>query len=245
MRQTRITIIADRPAIRAESVDGKMLFKGYAAVYNSRSRMIFERGKMFIEILRPGCFDRVLADPALDVVLSLDHNHFYNLGRTISGNLVLRSDETGLYFEATVPDTNLGRDTFEMVRRGDFTDMSFMFSVNADGETWERDGDGSLIHYVNEVSALYDVTICTLRGAYAETVVDVEVASRMFSELQIREGEDPPAEETEPEEGSDEPGAGEDQNENSEEDDENENQGSQDLDQMLIDLHKTGTGASL
>lgn len=241
-RQTRVTVLSDKPAIRAESVDGKMYFKGYAAIYNSRSRMIFERGKMFYEILLPGCFDRALQDPALDIVLSLDHNHFYNLGRTVSGNLVLRSDEIGLYFEALVPDTTLGRDTFEMISRGDYTDMSFMFSVNADGETWERDGDGNLLHYIREVSGLYDVTICTLRGAYAETVVDVEVASRMFNELQIREGEDPPAEETE-EEPPGEPGAEEDQNETEEED--AEKQIAEDLDQMQIDLHKTGTGSSL
>ena len=241
-KQTRNTIITGSPAVRAESIDGKMYFKGYAAVYNTRSRMIFERGKMFYEILLPGCFDRVLADPSIDVVLSLDHNHFYNLGRTVSGNLLLRSDETGLYFEASVPDTNLGRDTFEMVLRGDFTDMSFMFSVNASGETWERDGDGNLIHYVKEVSGLYDVTICTLRGAYAETIVDVEVAARMFSELQIREGEDTSEEETGGETAG-ETGSEEDQNETSEEDDDDEP--AEDLDQMLIELHKTGTGSSL
>lgn len=184
MIQTRITTKDSGQSLRAESdPEGKKFFVGYAAVYNSVSRQIIERGRMFNEVLEAGCFDRVLTDPKKDIVLTLDHNHVYNLGRTRSGNLTLQSDNIGLFFRASVPDTTLGRDTWEMIQRGDYTDCSFAFSVEDPGESWEIDTENNLIHRVKEVSGLYDVAICTLRGAYEDTIVDVEKASRMFNEL--------------------------------------------------------------
>lgn len=190
MKQTRITIKEDGPSVRAElSDEGKMYFVGYAAVYNSRSSVILERGRMFIEILSPGCFDRVLQNPNIDVILTINHQSIHNLGRTISGNLSLTLDNIGLKFRAAVPNTTLGKDTWEMISRGDYTDCSFSFSVDESGEKWERDTDGGLLHTVKEVSGLYDVTICTLRGAYEQTIVDVERASRMFNEIEKAEAD--------------------------------------------------------
>jgi HK97 family phage prohead protease len=184
MKQTRITTKESGQSIRAElDTEGKRFFVGYAAVYNSRSRLIFEQKRIFNEIMEPGCFNRVLADPKIDVILTLNHEKIYNLGRTSSGNLTLESDNIGLKFRASVPDTNLGNDTWEMIKRGDYTDCSFSFSVNPSGEVWEREGMGELIHRVKDVSDLYDVAICTLRGAYEETIVDVELAMRMDKEL--------------------------------------------------------------
>jgi HK97 family phage prohead protease len=185
MKQTRIAVVDDSLSVRIETdKDGKRYFIGYAAVYNSPSRIIAERGRVFNEVLEPGCFDRVLNDVTKDIVLTLDHNHFYNLGRTTSGNLQIQSDEIGLRFRALVPDTTLGRDTEEMIKRGDYTDCSFCFSVEDSGESWVMGIDRKLIHNVKEVSGLYDLAICTLRGAYAATVIDLERVSRKFEELE-------------------------------------------------------------
>lgn len=247
-KQTRVTILTDKPSIRIETVDEVDYFVGYGAIFNTRSRLIFERGKMFYEIIKPGAFSRVLQDPRLDVVLTLDHDHFYNLGRTVSGNLVLTEDEVGLFFRAPVPNTQAGRDTREMISRGDYTDCSFMFTVGEAGESWQRDGDGNLIHYVNEVSGLFDVTICTLRGAYEQTIIDVERASRMFKELNISEREEPDGTDdqgggtagggADPDGGSNDNQGGEDQ-EREEVEKENE------LDKMKLDLIKAKSGTSL
>ena len=187
MKQSRITISGEHNSIRAEVDEGgKKYFVGYAAVYNSRSRLILERGREFVEILEPGCFDRVLENNKLDVILNVNHQKLHNLGRTISGNLTLTSDNIGLKFRALVPNTTLGNDTYEMIQRGDYTDCSFSFDLEEAGEKWERENNG-LLHRVGEVSALYDVCICTLHGAYAETIVDVERANRMLGEIEAEQ----------------------------------------------------------
>jgi HK97 family phage prohead protease len=179
MKQTRISHDEKEPLIRAEiGEENKKYFTGYAAVYNSRSRIIYESGRVFHEVLIPGCFDRVIVDEKLDVVLTINHQKLITLARTISGTLSLTSDSRGLKFKASVPDTQAGNDTWEMIKRGDYTDCSFAFSIEDTGEKWERDGEGELLHVVNEVSALYDVAICTVHGAYGATMVDIEKASR-------------------------------------------------------------------
>jgi len=73
-----------------------------------------------------------------------------------------------------------------MVNRGDFTDMSFRFQVEESGRRWYKDEEGNLIHEIREVLELLDISILAVHGAYNETVIDTEVASRMYDEL-IRE----------------------------------------------------------
>ncbi|STT63898.1 phage prohead protease, HK97 family [Klebsiella pneumoniae] len=56
------------------------------------------------------------------------------LGRTKSGTLVLSEDDTGLRFELTPPNTQLGNDVLALVERGDLSGMSFGF--RALKESW-------------------------------------------------------------------------------------------------------------
>lgn len=56
-----------------------------------------------------------------------EHNYTQLLGRTKSGTLVLSEDDTGLRFELTPPNTQLGNDVLELVERGDISGMSFGF----------------------------------------------------------------------------------------------------------------------
>ncbi len=254
MKERRYTILNDsKPSVRIEKEGEKSYFSGYAAVFNQRSKLIFEGGRMFNEILKPGCFDKVLEREDLDVILTLDHEHFYNLGRSISGNLVLSTDEIGLKFRAPVPNTTLGRDTEEMISRGDYTDCSFSFQVEESGETWERDGDGNLLHIVNEVSALYDATICTLRGAYGETIINVERAERMFKELDCKDRNEPDGEKSDAEKEAEKKAAESSTGKPDEKDQKTDAEKLQekkdlqekediatenDLDQMILDVHK-------
>ncbi len=188
MKQIRFTHNEENHSMRIETDDsGQEYFVGYAAAYNSRSSLILERGRLFYEVLMSGCFDRVLQSPNLDVMLTVNHQLIHNLGRTISKNLTLQSDNIGLRFRAKIPNTTLGKDTKEMIERGDYTDCSFSFSVDESGEKWEREDSGDILHTVSEVSGLYDVTICTLHGAYENTKIDVERASRMINQIEEEE----------------------------------------------------------
>lgn len=225
-------------AIRAETdAKGNRYFVGYPVVYNSRSKLIYDWDRFFYEIVLPGAFDTILSRDKVDIPLVTNHERYQVLARTVSGNLEIKSDEVGLYFRSLVPNTTLGNDTWEMVNRGDFTDMSFRFSLEDSGRRWYKDDEGNLIHEIREVLELKDISILAVHGAYNETVVDTEIASRMYDEL-IREKD-----------GSD---GGEDEND-SDSDDGNptptpeeiaENAKTVDLDtaEMDLDIHKAKYG---
>jgi HK97 family phage prohead protease len=156
--------------IRA-AAEGRQL-SGYAAVFNSRSQDLGG----FVEVIRPGAFARALD---MDVRALWNHDSNHVLGRTKNGTLRLREDEHGLYMEVDLPDTAMGRDVHEMVRRGDVDQMSFAFSVNKGGEEWRKE-DGQQVRELLDV-ALYDVSPVTY-PAYEATTVSAR-ALAMLSDL--------------------------------------------------------------
>jgi len=56
-----------------------------------------------------------------------EHNYTQLLGLTNFGTLVLSDDDTGLRFELTPPNLQLGNHVLELVERGDICGMSFGF----------------------------------------------------------------------------------------------------------------------
>lgn len=103
---------------------------GYAVRWNSLSEVIWDE---FREQFAPGAFKDSLASGS-DVRALYEHNYTQLLGRTKSGTLVLAEDDTGLRFELTPPNTQLGNDVLELVERGDISGMSFGF--RALKESW-------------------------------------------------------------------------------------------------------------
>ncbi|HEG42602.1 MAG TPA: HK97 family phage prohead protease, partial [Phycisphaerales bacterium] len=100
---------------------------GYAAKFGKWSEDLGG----FREKIRVGAFDDVLDD---DVRALKNHDPNLLLGRTRSGTLRLTANKTGLRFEVDTPDTNVGRDTVEEIRRHDISGCSFGFIV--DLEEW-------------------------------------------------------------------------------------------------------------
>jgi hypothetical protein len=60
--------------------------------------------------------------------------------------VTLVEDERGLKVRAQLPNTTLGRDTAELIRRGDVDSMSFGFSVIRD--TWDESGTNRTLNAV-------------------------------------------------------------------------------------------------
>ncbi len=160
--------IEHRAATTAEcraSADG-MALSGWAAVWDSPTVI----GGAWEEVVAPTAFDKALADIAegrADVVLVVDHDPHQLLARTRSGTLKLSKDSHGLKVEATLPDTTLGKDIAELVRRGDAYGMSFSFLPRKDGETWE--GNRRTLRDVQ----LFDVSVVRTQPAYSATEVSV------------------------------------------------------------------------
>lgn len=105
---------------------------GYAATFGNPSQDLGG----YVEVLAPGCFGNSLASG--DIRAFYNHCYEHLLGRTKSGTLRLVEDATGLSFEIDMPETGLGHDVYELVRRGDIDGVSFgFFSIR---DEWSEDG---------------------------------------------------------------------------------------------------------
>jgi len=140
-----------------------MKFSGYAAVFNSASRDLGG----FVEFIKPGAFARSLASRN-KIMLLWNHDTSMPLASTRNGSLTLREDARGLFVEATLPDTTLGRDIAAQVRSGLTDSMSFGFQVKRD--SWNATGDQRTLEDV----ALFEVSLVTSE-AYAATAGTVSV----------------------------------------------------------------------
>lgn len=145
---------------------------GYASVFNAWSEDLGG----FRERVQPGAFTNAVKSS--DVRALINHDPSLILGRTKNGTLAVRQDDTGLWMEVTLPDTQYARDLAESVKRGDIDQMSFGFSVLNDDWVWAD--DGTIRRTIIEIDQLYDVSPVTY-PAYPQTSVS---ARSRVTELQ-------------------------------------------------------------
>jgi HK97 family phage prohead protease len=93
--------------------DGGSQISGYGVVFNSTSHDLGG----FTERISPGAFSASLKDG--DIRLLWNHDTSSILGRSRSGTLTLAEDAAGVKFACDLPNTELGRQVHETVRRGD------------------------------------------------------------------------------------------------------------------------------
>ena len=151
------------------STDDSRKVGGYAIVWNSLS---VDLGG-FREIISPTAVTNELINNS-DIIFNYNHDNNYMLGRSRNGEgtLSLKIDETGLYFECDLPNSPMGDNIKESIRRGDLSQCSFAFSLDPDdetAETWEHKDDG-IYRTINRIAGLYDVS-CVNFPAYEETSI--------------------------------------------------------------------------
>jgi HK97 family phage prohead protease len=134
---------------------GPSVIEGYAAVYYQpdMSGTEFELFSGAVERIAPGAFDRALAE-GQDVRGLFNHDTALVLGRSTAGTLRLRADDVGLRYEIDIPDTQLGRDLAESIRRGDISGSSFAFQVKQ--QEWRETEGGPDVRTILDVD-LFDV----------------------------------------------------------------------------------------
>lgn len=149
---------------------------GYAAVFNTRSQNLGG----FVEEVMPGCFTKTLQEA--DIRALWNHNADHVLGRNKSDTLRLSQDSRGLHYEVDLPDTQVARDLYESISRGDVTQSSFGFAAIEDD--FMADEEAGLLRQLREVQ-LFDVSPVTY-PAY----LDASIGKRAMERLATKLGKD-------------------------------------------------------
>ena len=156
-------------AYKSEKED-RMLVEGYAIVFNSESRDLGG----FTEVVKENALDDALMRNT-DVLALYGHDYQNVLGRQSAGTLSLEKDNRGIKFTLDLPNTQLGRDVYTLVERGDLKGNSFGFTVEKD--SWEKKGD-KVIRTIEQVRELFEISIVSL-PAYEAT----ELTKRSYEDF--------------------------------------------------------------
>ena len=129
-------------------------------------------GGDLIERIAPTALEGVLEKS--DILCLMNHDERrgvlarYRMGE---GSLKLEVDEKGLKYSFDAPNTPLGDELIESLKRGDISESSFAFTVEDDN--WERKEDGSYVRTILKFERLYDVS-----PVYYPAYEDTSVALR-------------------------------------------------------------------
>lgn len=145
--------------------------EGYALIFNSESNDLGG----FKEVIDPAAVAGVLERS--DILCLLNHNVDRGvLARSNKGvgSLELTVDEKGLKYRFEAPNTALGEELLEGLKRGDISTSSFAFTV--DNEKWSKKEDGSYLRTITGFKELFDVSP-VYRPAYDATSVQLSQRS--------------------------------------------------------------------
>jgi len=151
--------------------------EGYALVFNKESRDLGG----FTEIIEPEAVEGIVEKS--DILCLLNHNEDRGvLARSEYGNgtLSLTVDGNGLKYSFEAPNTALGDELLEGLKRGDIKTSSFAFTVDSD--RWEKRSDNTYQRHITKFKELFDVSP-VYRAAYPDT----SVACRKMQELNEEE----------------------------------------------------------
>ncbi len=141
------------PVTADTNADGKPRIFGISPVFNQRSEVLYERGRKFVEVIRPGAIQKVI--DGADVRGRFDHDVL--LARTKNGTLKLEVREDGVHYEILVNEEDpQAMSAYAKVKRGEVDGSSFMFAVPEGGDEWKKE-NGMAVRYVNEFSDFLDV----------------------------------------------------------------------------------------
>lgn len=153
--------------------------EGYALLFDTESKPMY--GGELVERIVSTALDGTLERS--DVLCVVNHNpergvlaRFRNGG----GSLTLTVDDKGLRYAFEAPNTALGDELVESLRRGDITESSFCFSCKK--ERYDRRADGVYVRTILEIDRLYDVS-----PVYDPAYAGTEVSLRSFDDFKADE----------------------------------------------------------
>ena len=174
MTETRELLTTDPLEIREED-DGKRTLSGYAVKWEMKSQPMgwFRR---FKEQFKRGAFaDSLTKD---DQRYLWSHDISKVLGRTKNGTLRLYEDNIGLRFELDLPNTTLGNDTYESIKRGDVDGVSFGFRMKK--EEWDESDPDNVLRTISQAD-LFEISAVAF-PAYPDSEVQARSESDPYQQ---------------------------------------------------------------
>ena len=101
------------------------------------------------------------------------HDFSNILARADAGTLQTSIQPDGLHFNAQLPDTQLGHDTYTNILNGNIKGMSFGFKIAPGGDSWSVNSQGNTIHTINKIDQVFELSLTPI-PAYTETSVQVQ-----------------------------------------------------------------------
>lgn len=148
--------------------------KGYGVIFNKESNLILENVRgvptKFYEVVKPEAITEETLRQS-DIKVYLNHDRQRGLlarSKQGEGSLQYSIDERGVIYEFDAPKTQLGDEVLEGLKRADYSESSFAFTVTKD--RWLRREDQTLLREILKVDKIYDFSIVE-NPAYNETYV--------------------------------------------------------------------------
>ena len=150
-----------------ETKEGSKNISGYAFKFGQPSKDLGG----FVEVITPEALKEV---DLSEVFLLYGHDYSKPLASTKAGTLKLNVDETGLHFEAELPNTTYANDVYENVSKKILDSMSFGFVLGVD--SFNQAEDGEVVRSIEKMKALNEISVVTI-PAYDSSNVQVDKRS--------------------------------------------------------------------
>ena len=144
-----------------QNPDGdEKIVTGYASTFDQPYMLFSGEGWEYWEVVDRTAFDET---DMSDVIMQYDHRGRV-FARTKNKTLEVKPDDEGLFIEANLGGTEIGRQLFEEIRGGYTDKMSFGFSVRGESEDKEKDENG-IVKYtrrITDIGKLFDVSAVSI-----------------------------------------------------------------------------------
>ena len=152
--------------------EGSRKVEGYAIVFNQQSRELYDKAskKVFTETIDPRAVTKMFLNDQ-DIKMLYNHSNDMLLARSTFGvgTLAYEIDDYGVKYSFEMPNTTVGNDVLELIRRGDVWGCSFAFTYAKDGVRDER-RNGHNYRTVIQMASIDDFSI-VVDPAYLGTYV--------------------------------------------------------------------------